>query len=203
MNIKYFLFISGILLVSSCANMCPRSSNDRGLVMDQDQAVSRGGVANYIFRGQSSKVVEEKAPAPQMGEVVKTTPARTAPSVAVLKDNKIEISQAVTFDLGKSSITPTGKKVLDDVAAVIFENKSKIRSVRVEGHTDHIGTAEKNMSLSERRAASVKTYLVSKGVDASMLTSKGYGQTQPKYELGKASKADLAKNRRVEFVCEM
>ena len=67
----------------------------------------------------------------------------------------------------------------------------------INGHTDNVGNAEKNQKLSEDRAAAVKAYLESKGVDASRLTSAGFGQDQPVAD--NKTKAGRAKNRRVEF----
>ena len=67
----------------------------------------------------------------------------------------------------------------------------------IDGHTDNVGKAEKNQSLSEARAASVKAYLVSKGVDESKMTSTGHGQDMPAVDNKTA--AGRAKNRRVEM----
>ena len=67
----------------------------------------------------------------------------------------------------------------------------------INGHTDNVGNAEKNQKLSEDRAAAVKAYLESKGVDASRLSSAGFGQDQPVAD--NKTKAGRAKNRRVEF----
>jgi outer membrane protein OmpA-like peptidoglycan-associated protein len=55
----------------------------------------------------------------------------------------------------------------------------EIAMVEIEGHTDSRGADAYNMSLSERRAASVKKYFESKGIESSRLSSKGYGETQP------------------------
>jgi len=67
----------------------------------------------------------------------------------------------------------------------------------IDGHTDNVGKPEKNQVLSDNRAASVKKYLVSKGVDESRLTSAGHGQDQPVADNKTA--AGRAKNRRVEL----
>jgi outer membrane protein OmpA-like peptidoglycan-associated protein len=70
--------------------------------------------------------------------------------------------------------------------------------VRVEGHTDEVGTRDYNVKLSEERAASVRTYLVEHGVDASRLEAAGFGFDKP-LSPGKSAK-DHELNRRVEFV---
>ena len=108
---------------------------------------------------------------------------------------KTLILEGVNFDTDKADITPQSGAVLDKVA----ESLKAWPEVKVEvgGHTDSSGSAAHNLELSNRRAESVKTYLVRKGVDPSRLTAKGHGQTQPvdenKTEEGKA------KNRRVEL----
>jgi OOP family OmpA-OmpF porin len=67
----------------------------------------------------------------------------------------------------------------------------------IYGHTDNTGKADKNLQLSKDRAASVREYLVSKGVDGSRLRSEGFGQDRPVADNSTA--AGRAKNRRVEF----
>jgi len=70
--------------------------------------------------------------------------------------------------------------------------------VAIHGHTDNVGGAKKNMTLSLGRAEAVKTYIVSRGVSASRITTKGYGFTKPIADNSKAE--GRAKNRRIEFV---
>jgi outer membrane protein OmpA-like peptidoglycan-associated protein len=69
--------------------------------------------------------------------------------------------------------------------------------VEIGGHTDNVGSDESNLQLSDSRAKSVVEYLVSKGIDASRLTYKGYGETQPIAD--NESDEGRAKNRRTEF----
>jgi outer membrane protein OmpA-like peptidoglycan-associated protein len=67
----------------------------------------------------------------------------------------------------------------------------------IDGHTDNVGKDELNQKLSDNRAASVRTYLVSKGVDESRITSAGHGETMPIADNKTA--AGRTKNRRVEL----
>jgi outer membrane protein OmpA-like peptidoglycan-associated protein len=68
----------------------------------------------------------------------------------------------------------------------------------IQGHTDDLGDAGKNLSLSEERSKSVKQYLISLGVEASRLEAKGYGSTQPK--VPNDSEQNRAVNRRTDFL---
>jgi len=70
--------------------------------------------------------------------------------------------------------------------------------VEISGHTDNIGAADINMAISEQRARAVAEYVISMGVQASRVVSKGYGLTKPKYNNKTAQ--GRAKNRRVEFM---
>lgn len=101
------------------------------------------------------------------------------------------VAVAATFATGSANLTNEARKLLDAVVPCIkgpFE---------VGGHTDNVGKPDANQALSERRATSVAKYLVSKGVDAKLLTSKGYGDTTPIGD--NATNEGKAKNRRIEF----
>ncbi len=109
---------------------------------------------------------------------------------------RIEIFEKVHFETGKAIIKPDSFELLDEVAEAINTHK-QIKLVEVAGHTDDQGSLESNQTLSQNRAAAVMDYLVGKGVDASRLQAKGYGETRTidtnETEEGRA------KNRRVEF----
>jgi len=84
---------------------------------------------------------------------------------------------------------------LNDVAAALAAQPAL--NVEIQGHTDSIGSAAYNLNLSQRRADSVRSYLVDKGVSAAALTAKGYGKTQPIASNDTAE--GRAQNRRVAF----
>ena len=67
----------------------------------------------------------------------------------------------------------------------------------IDGHTDNVGKPDKNMDLSNRRAASVKNYFISKGINADRLNSQGFGDTKPIAD--NKTSAGRAQNRRVEI----
>ncbi len=87
--------------------------------------------------------------------------------------------RSVQFAFDSDVITSESAAVLDEVARML---KSSPRNVEIGGHTCNIGTAEYNMGLSQRRANSVKNYLIKEGVPASSMTARGYGLTMPKYD---------------------
>ena len=70
--------------------------------------------------------------------------------------------------------------------------------IRVEGHTDNIGSEKYNLNLSKKRAESIKAYLVGKGIDESRITSIGYGFSKPR--VGNDTKEGRALNRRAELI---
>lgn len=101
----------------------------------------------------------------------------------------------VQFALGSDALTKVAKAELDKAAKIMGEHPDI--KVSVEGHTDNTGSDAFNQSLSERRAASVKNYIVAKGVSADRIKTKGFGETLPISTNNTA--AGRALNRRVEF----
>jgi len=128
----------------------------------------------------------EPAPAP---------PPPPPPAPAPVAKKKI-VLRGVNFDFDKATLQPQGKPILDEAARILKENPSI--DVQVQGHTDSIGSVEYNLRLSDRRAATVKNYLVSQGVPASRLTTKGFGKANPVATNDTAE--GRAQNRRVELV---
>ena len=101
----------------------------------------------------------------------------------------------VLFDFDKSVIKPAAYPELDEVVAVLKKNPGM--NVELDGHTDSMGTMKYNMELSKKRADAVKSYLVAKGIDASRLSTKGFGLTKP--IVSNDTKEHRAMNRRVEI----
>ena len=104
--------------------------------------------------------------------------------------------QGIQFETGKDVIKPVSFPILNDIVKIMKENPSYL--LQINGHTDNVGNPESNQILSEKRAISVKNYLVSKGVAENRLTPQGFGDTKP--VVPNNSAANRAKNRRVEFV---
>jgi outer membrane protein OmpA-like peptidoglycan-associated protein len=105
-----------------------------------------------------------------------------------------EYAKTILFNSGKSSFQKQTFPVLQAITAILKEYPSA--NFSIEGHTDSDGAEAMNQKLSEDRAAAVKNYLVENGIDASRLTSKGFGESMP-IDTNKTAKGK-ANNRRVE-----
>lgn len=101
----------------------------------------------------------------------------------------------ITFASNQSAISPSFDTSLDAVSRVM--NKYDKTFLTIEGHTDSSGDAGYNMSLSEKRAVSVRNYLQRQGVNGQRLQVTGFGETQP--IASNDTPAGRAQNRRVEI----
>lgn len=104
-------------------------------------------------------------------------------------------AENVLFAFDSSKLTPEFENELSQLVDSL--SKSDVKGIKVAGHTDSVGTDAYNEKLSQRRAASVVKYLTGKGVSSSLLTSEGYGESQPVAD--NATSAGRAQNRRVEL----
>ena len=140
------------------------------------------------------------APPPPPAPAAAPAPAPVAPPAPVVVP-AAPVSEKVTFaadafyDVGKSVLKPDAKAKLDDLV-------SKTAGVNLEviiavGHTDSDGSPAMNQKLSVARAESVKTYLVSKGIEANRVYTEGKGEKSPVAD--NKTKEGKAKNRRVEI----
>jgi outer membrane protein OmpA-like peptidoglycan-associated protein len=111
----------------------------------------------------------------------------------------ITLSGSVVFPSGGSDLLPSARNKLSEVATALLQGDAASKIV-VEGHTDSVGSAEKNQALSMRRAASVRDALVAHGVPGDRVSVAGYGSTRPVAD--NDSDAGRANNRRVEIVVQ-
>jgi outer membrane protein OmpA-like peptidoglycan-associated protein/tetratricopeptide (TPR) repeat protein len=119
-------------------------------------------------------------------------------NVKELKVGEAYTINDILYATNSSALTDKSKFILKGFARFLKENPTI--KVAIHGHTDDVGDDAKNLKLSDDRAQGVKSYLVSLGIDAKRLSSKGLGETQPKFENN--SEANRAKNRRTDFVIE-
>jgi len=102
----------------------------------------------------------------------------------------------INFDVDSDIIRNESKPTLDKIVAMLRSEKAM--QLIVEGHTDSDGETQHNQTLSQRRAESVKAYLVSAGISSARLSTKGYGESKP--VAPNTTATGKAQNRRVELV---
>lgn len=123
---------------------------------------------------------------PQAGQAI---------SLEGCKQNDVLILRGVNFEFNKDRLTLNAKTILDQVADAL-KARPDIK-VEIAGHTDGIGTVAYNLRLSDRRAKSVKRYLVEKGIAGDRMSTVGYGKSRPIAD--NATDEGRALNRRVEL----
>ena len=106
------------------------------------------------------------------------------------------VLEGIVFETGKYTILPASEPILNKALNTLEENPDII--VEIQGYTDNAGNRVKNQKLSLNRANAVRDWLVSHGIDAKRLTTKGFGQEKPL--VPNTSPENMQKNRRIEFV---
>jgi len=158
--------------------------------------LSTGARADPAYR--ASDIIQHFAPKPNLGPSRglcighegecggQAMPASVTPSPTAF-------DLVITFDYNSDTLTNDARENLNEFAKALKAAELAATSFRIEGHTDARGSDRYNLSLSERRAASVVRYLTDLGVEPSRLEPRGFGKTQPRtpdpYD---------ASNRRVE-----
>lgn len=132
-----------------------------------------------------------KAPAPKPV----APPPPPAPEPVKTVTERITVDGNALFAVNSAKLTAEGKASIDNVISQLA-TFDKIESIVVTGHTDSTGSAAYNQALSERRAAAVRDYMISKGVDASLITSVGRGEEEPVAD--NKTREGRRLNRRVE-----
>ncbi len=156
---------------------CPDDDNDKdGVVDKKDKCPDEPEVING-YRDEDG--------CPDKGKVF-----------VIVRKEKIEITKKVYFATGKAVIKRKSFNLLNQVAQTIRAH-SEIAKIRVEGHTDSQGGEKYNKRLSQRRADSVRAYLIRKGVAPDRLEAVGYGEEKP--IAPNTSAKGREQNRRVEF----
>jgi outer membrane protein OmpA-like peptidoglycan-associated protein len=102
----------------------------------------------------------------------------------------------VLFDFGKYDLRPEAREKLAKLSGIVLAHNGL--NLAIEGYTDNIGTDEVNQTLSEKRAESVRSYLVEQGLGSPNVTAQGFGKSNPVVE--NTTPANRQRNRRVEIV---
>lgn len=179
-------------------NGCPIPDTDKdGINDEEDKCPTVAGVARYQgcpipdtdkdgVNDEEDKCPNEAGPASNFGcPVIDVT--------VVEKVNKA--AQNIFFATGSYKLLAKSYKSLKDVVQILKDNPSY--KINIDGYTDITGNADKNQTLSENRANSVKQYLITNGIDESRITATGHGINDPIADNKTA--AGRAKNRRVEM----
>ncbi|MPN53201.1 hypothetical protein SDC9_200865 [bioreactor metagenome] len=124
-----------------------------------------------------------------------TNPLDPDDDILNIKVGEKIILRNIEFVLGKSTISKTSEKILNNALKAM--QKVSDMTFDIVGHTDDIGGEESNLKLSQDRAEAVKNWLVERGIDSKRLTSRGVGMSEPL--VPNTNDANRQKNRRVEF----
>ena len=156
------------------------------------------------FDPTPEKVAQAPAPAPvvQPAPAPAPVPPPPPPPPPAPQVQRITLDSKALFDFDKADLKPEGKAAIDSQIVGKIAQVQKLEVVLVTGHTDRLGSEAYNQKLSERRANTVRDYLVSKGVDKAKIETIGMGEKQPVVQCNqkdrKALIECLAPNRRVE-----
>ena len=166
------------------------TDKSKNLVIENDGK----GKAKITFNGQTTEV--DAKPLEKPGKLAKLEMVPPVPSIEA-NSLLITLDSEVLFDVDKYDVRvhPEAEEVLKNLAIVLKE--MDVKNFEIDGHTDSDGSDEYNQVLSEKRANSVKNFLVSQGVNAE-ITTKGYGESKPVASNDTAE--GKQKNRRVEII---
>jgi outer membrane protein OmpA-like peptidoglycan-associated protein len=130
--------------------------------------------------------------------IIKLVPS---PARVIYTGREIRVRDEIIFEHNSDKLATPSKELLREVATVIKQHEGQFKRIRIEGHTNEIGTDRYNMKLSQRRALSVRKFLVAQGVPVKKLAAVGYGKRAPRVTSTSGFSRDtrLVLNRRVEF----
>lgn len=151
-----------------------------------------GAIIGATVGGTAGVLIGKKMD--QQAEEIK----RDVPNASVQRVGEginVTFNAGVLFGFDRSDLTSQAQSNIRDLARIL--NKYPDTYVRVEGHTDDIGSDSYNYGLSERRAKAVAAYLIAQGISSQRVKTYWYGESQPK--VPNTSEANRAQNRRVEF----
>ena len=137
----------------------------------------------------SSRVIEKKE---MKNGVIKDKDIK----VEKLKKGRAYKINDINFETNSFELNEKVEFILSGLIDYLKDNP-KVK-IEIQGHTDDVGNNSNNLELSKNRAKAVKDYITSKGIEASRLTSKGFGETKPK--LPNSSEYNRSLNRRTEFM---
>ncbi len=180
---------------------------NQGYLVDGSESVVKSPVSGCWHTGEWSPARATMECDPSLVRVAAVTPApRAADPAAVVPPaaavavvpvpvtpttKKISFSGDALFAFDKSDLKPAGVAMLDTLVGQL--KGARYDSIVVTGHTDRLGSSKYNQKLSERRANTVKNYLVAQSVTADRIDAQGKGETQPETKAGDCKGGKSAK----------
>ncbi|MDP1844625.1 MAG: OmpA family protein [Sediminibacterium sp.] len=206
-----------ILVITSCSTIKNTSNQKKGIAVGATGGALLGGIIGNnvgnknntalgailgaaiggVAGGVIGKKMDNQAEAIK-AEIPGANVKRVGEGIDVTFDetNPDGSKVGIFFDNNKYSITSNAQLAIDKFKKIFIEYPDT--DILIEGHTDDIGSSAYNESLSQRRALAVSTALKNEGVAASRISTKWYGETQPK--VSNSSEENRSINRRVQFV---
>lgn len=188
-------------------NGCPPDRDGDGIIDDEDACPDVKGVETDDPETNGCPpdrdddgIYDDDDACPDEPGVRSDDPDKHGCPLAKVEEGQIKILQRIEFETDKAKIRETSEVVLDAVLQIMKEHE-EIDMVLVEGHTDNVGKAAYNRRLSQKRAASVVTWLVEHGIDRDRLRFEGKGFDEPIAD--NDTEVGRQENRRVEFHIEV
>lgn len=188
------------------AMLSAQIANEKILTAEANEAVANGTVQRQavLIQARERDVQKSTAQADDSRRQATASQARVDSLETELADLKLKKTERglvltlgdVMFDTGQSTLQPGAYATLDRLATALRQQSG--RKVLIEGHTDNVGSSDNNQGLSERRAQSVQTGLMQRGVEHSQITALGKGEDFP--IAGNDTAAGRQSNRRVELI---
>jgi outer membrane protein OmpA-like peptidoglycan-associated protein len=184
-------------------NGCPIRDRDGDRILDDDDACpDLPGVANPDPKKNGcpdtdgDTIIDPEDACPTAAGPPNEDPKKHGCPIARVEQGQIRILEQVKFKTDSAEILGESNYILDAVSQILIEH-AEIGRISIEGHTDNVGAPAYNKGLSQRRAASVMSWLIAHGIDASRLSSAGFGLELPIAD--NDSEEGRRVNRRVEF----
>lgn len=198
--------VPGVRTDDPKTNGCPPDSDGDGIYDKDDACVDVPGVKTNDPKTNGCPpdkdgdgILDAQDACPDQPGPSDPDPKKNGCPAARIEAGQIKIIQQVKFKTNSATILPESDTILSAVLSILKDHP-EIKKIRVEGHTDNVGKAAYNKSLSQKRADSVVKWLTGHGVEKSRLVAKGWGQEHPidtnNTDEGKQN------NRRVEFHIE-
>lgn len=168
---------------------CPNEAEDKDGLEDEDGCPEADVDNDGVLDAEDACPTEPGTPSEEKDK------NGCLANTRITQDGRIEVLAPIQFATGLATLKAASYPILDEVV-VILKAKSLAR-LGVYGHTDSVGQRERNLKLSQDRAAAVVHYLVEHGIDSTRLESDGFGPDEPVAD--NATPEGRAKNRRVEF----